>query len=232
MIAASRSARFSRRFFPPFLARFDWMKLQTSVAAPQLCKLPLMPLVDRPHDARDLGPIERRQAVQGKCLVLHVRDGGQLGRGDVVIARRAHKRAQRPEEAIVPADCGLWHALAFSSPLADTQAALPAQMALYGPKTSYAALAPGCAANSPQSRYLPRTATRKYSLTRANRLCSGAARAVSPRWTGLAKHHDGWRLPVAGFWTIQDGSGSSLLSWVSQKACTLAGPSQSRVSSG
>ncbi len=42
------------------------------------------------------------EAVQSKGLVLHVRDGGQLGRGHVVIPRRAHKRAQRPEEAIIP----------------------------------------------------------------------------------------------------------------------------------
>ena len=32
---------------------------------------------------------------------------------DTVIARPAHKRAQRPEEAIIPPDCGLWDARHF-----------------------------------------------------------------------------------------------------------------------
>ena len=51
--------------------------------------------------------------MQGKRLVLHVRDRGQLGRGNVVIDRRGDEGAQRPEEAIVPADCGLWHGWNF-----------------------------------------------------------------------------------------------------------------------
>ena len=42
-------------------------------------KLPLLPLVDRPHNARDLGPTEQGKAVQLKCLVLYVHNGRQLG---------------------------------------------------------------------------------------------------------------------------------------------------------
>ena len=123
-------------------------------------KLPLVPLVDRPHDARDLGRVERGKTVQGKSLVLHVRDRPQLGLGHVVIARPAHKRAQRPEKAIVPPDCGLGDARHFPA-----RWQIPYQLGQLkwrctAPERLMRRL-PGCAVNSPQSRCRPRRSTGK-----------------------------------------------------------------------
>ena len=167
---------------------------------------------------------------RAKPLVLHVRHGRQLGRGDVVIARPAHKRAQRRKRpsfrpTAVFGTRGIFQpAGRQAASSTSSKGAVRPQNVLCGSCTGLRCKQP----TKPVSASQIHRNTRRCGQTGA----AGFARAVSPRWTGLARHQDGCKLPVAGFWTTQFGSGSSLLSWVSQKACTLAGPSQSRVSSG